>query len=89
MLLLAGRPGTNSYQYTDAASNGGIVYYRLKLYAKNGAVTYTNVLVFRMEAGLESFKVYSTVVNDNATLRISAAKSEQTFFYALLIWVVA
>jgi len=69
---------TNIYQFTDASISGGTVFYRLKLYGKNGSVSYSNVLVFRMGATTESFKVYPTIINDNATLRIAAVKNEQT-----------
>lgn len=65
--------------YTDNTILQGNTYYRLKLVSVNGQVQYSNVLVFRGEdVKKSSFKMYPSVVNDNATISISAGKSEQT-----------
>ncbi len=68
-----------NYNFTDAGnSNNGAVYYRLKLVSNNGSITYSNILAFKMDSRKESFKMYPSVINDNATIRISADKNEQT-----------
>jgi hypothetical protein len=69
----------NNYNFTDNNPAQGNVYYRLKVTAVNGEVSYSNILVFRMDGNKkETFKLYPSVINDNATLNISADKSELT-----------
>jgi Secretion system C-terminal sorting domain len=68
----------NTYNYTDNAPTA-VNYYRLKMVSFNGKVEYSNVLVFKTSVSAkESFKVYPTVVSENATVSVAAATKEQT-----------
>lgn len=65
--------------YTDNDLLQGTVYYRLKMVGADGKVQYSNVLVFRADENKkQAFKMYPSVINDNATINISAVKNEQT-----------
>jgi hypothetical protein len=69
-------PGT--YDFTDHTP-GTVNYYRLKLISYNDKVEYSNILVLKANAaGSQSFKVYPSIINDNANVSISASNKEQT-----------
>jgi hypothetical protein len=66
------------YNFTDNSPTRGNLYYRLKLISVTGSVQYSNVLVFRSEANSkERFKMYPSVINDNATVIVAAKQQEQ------------
>ena len=69
----------NSYAFTDNSNSKGNLYYRLKMVSMNGQVSYSNILVFRMDADKkQSFRMYPSLITDNATVNIAADKNEQT-----------
>jgi hypothetical protein len=69
----------NRYAFNDNNVAGNVVYYRLKLVSANGKTEYSNVLVFRLnETKQQQFKMYPSIINDNATISLSASKAEQT-----------
>lgn len=70
---------TANYNFTDNAVLQGTVYYRLKMITANEAVQYSNVLVFHAAgSNKQAFKMYPSVITDNATVNIAASKNEQT-----------
>ncbi len=70
----------NSFSFTDNAT-ASVHYYRLKMVAINGKVEYSNVLVFKTAiSGKESFKVYPSVVSDNATVSVAVNSKETANF---------
>jgi hypothetical protein len=70
---------TQHYTFNDNNLSGSIAYYRLKIVTQDGKVSYSNVLVFRLDAAkAQTFKMYPSVINDNATVAVSASKAEQT-----------
>ena len=70
---------TDNYNFTDNAVLQGNVYYRLKMITVNEVVQYSNVLVFHAAgSNKQTFKMYPSVINDNATVNIAASKNEQT-----------
>jgi hypothetical protein len=78
VLVSADQPGGN-YSYNDNTVLQKTAYYRLKMIGTNGQVSYSNVLVFRPDNdNRQSFKMYPSIINDNATVNITSDKSEQT-----------
>lgn len=70
---------TQHYTFNDNNLTGSVAYYRLKIVAYDGKISYSNVLVFRLDAAkAQTFKMYPSVINDNATVAVSASKAEQT-----------
>lgn len=70
----------DAYAFNDNAP-GAVNYYRLKMTTYNNKVEYSNILVFKTENhGKQSFKVYPSVVNDNATVSVIAGSKEQSSF---------
>jgi hypothetical protein len=70
----------DTYSYTDNAT-GAVNYYRLKMTTFNNKVEYSNVLVFKTETqGKSVFKVYPSIVQDNATVSVTAVSKVQTSF---------
>jgi len=69
----------NHYAFNDNNAANGVVYYRLKMVSANGEAQYSNVLVFRLgDAKQQQFKMYPSVISDNATVTLSASKPENT-----------
>jgi Secretion system C-terminal sorting domain len=67
-----------NYNFTDNAALQGTVYYRLKMINSNEEVQYSNVLVFHTDGNTkQAFKMYPSVIADNATVNISTSKNEQ------------
>lgn len=60
--------------YTDYPTLKGTVLYRLKMISNEGLFFYSNILMFKMNGGSETFKVFPTVVDDITTLQL---KSDQ------------
>lgn len=69
---------TSHYAFNDNNASGSVAYYRLKIVSANGQVSYSNVLAFRLNETKQQFKMYPSVINDNATVNLNAAKAEQT-----------
>jgi hypothetical protein len=68
--------GYSLYSFTDNAA-GSVNYYRLKMIAVGGKVEYSQVLVFKTGVtGKEIFKVYPSLVNEHATVSVSATGKE-------------
>jgi hypothetical protein len=71
----------NNFYFNDNIAINGNVYYRLKMIAANGAVTYSNTLTFLSAAvARESFSVYPTVIQSSATVSVKAAKAGNASF---------
>ncbi len=68
----------NNYLYTDAGINDVVAYYRLKLVSENGSISYSKILAFHADDKKEPFKLYPSIINDNATVSISSDKNEQS-----------
>lgn len=69
----------SSYSFNDNTVAQGTMYYRLKMVGMGGQVSYSNILAFRMDADKKQpFKMYPSVINDNATVNIVTDKNEQT-----------
>jgi hypothetical protein len=70
----------DSYAYNDNTP-GAVNYYRLKMTTFNNKVEYSNVLVFKPESqGKQVFKVFPSIVNDNATVSVTVTNKEQASF---------
>jgi hypothetical protein len=68
-----------NYNFNDNTALQGTVYYRLKMINSDQTVQYSSMLVFRIDGNNKQvFKMYPSVINENATVNISAAKNEQT-----------
>jgi hypothetical protein len=73
-----GTASSNLYNFTDNTSLQGTIYYRLKMTDLNGKVSYSNTLVFNMNDNTNQlFKIYPSLINDNATINIKSANGEQ------------
>lgn len=65
--------------FTDETINSGTVYYRLKMTNADNTIQYSNILTFHAPgSSQQSFKLYPSVVADNAIISIKADKNEQT-----------
>jgi hypothetical protein len=70
--------------FTDNAPAAGTNYYRLKIIAANGEVSYSNLLRFNItESAKQGFKIYPTVIANNTTINITADKTENSAFQLL------
>lgn len=69
--------GSKHYSFADADMLTGNTYYRLKMIAANGIVSYSNLLLFRLSSvGQPTLKVYPSIVNNNTTISLRADKKE-------------
>jgi len=79
VLMNTGTNTTNNYGFTDNTFLPGTSYYRLRMTSINNQVLYSNVLLFRTDNNQkQSFKIYPSVISDNATVNILSEKNEQT-----------
>jgi hypothetical protein len=70
----------NSFHYSDNMTSEQ-AYYRLKMVAPNGVISYSNILVFRSnDATAQPFKVYPSVIQSSATVNVKAGKSGPAVF---------
>ena len=70
-----------NFVYADNMLLNGQAYYRLKLVAANGSVTYSNILAFRNAAGgQDDYKVYPSLVQSSATVTVKSEKSGSAIF---------
>src|SRR5262249_29480166 len=71
----------NDFHFSDNMTVNGQAYYRLKMVAANGAVSYSNILVFRSnDVAAQPFKVYPSVIQSSATVNVKAGKSGTALF---------
>jgi len=69
---------TRTYSYTDPLfSTDKVVYYRLRIVDKDGAGTYSKVMVLRVNDIISSFSVYPNPFTDELKLQISSSKDVQ------------
>jgi Secretion system C-terminal sorting domain len=79
VLVNSAQQPAGNYTFNDNAVLQKTGYYRLKMIEANGQLSYSNVLVFRIANDTRpSFKMYPSIINDNATVNITADKTEQT-----------
>ncbi len=64
------------FSYQDQLK-AAIVYYRLKLRAANGQITYSNIIVFRSDEAATRFNVYPAIATDYFSVNINAEKRQQ------------
>ena len=65
------------YSFADADVLTGNTYYRLKLIAANGTVSYSNQLLFRSTGtGEQTMKVYPSVISNSTTISFRSDKRE-------------
>jgi hypothetical protein len=70
-----------NFQYTDNSDLNGQAYYRLKMVAANGVVSYSSILAFRSTtSGGDEFRVYPSVIRSSATVNVKTAKSGAATF---------
>ena len=68
-------PGTQGFNYTDAAPLAGINYYRLKIISPDGAFKYSVIVaLLNKEKGFELISVAPNPVKDNAILSLTSVK---------------
>ena len=69
---------TASYQYKDAATTSGVVYYRIKGLSLDGDVKFTEVKTVKLVAAeQQSFNVYPNPTQSVATLSYAAKQGEK------------
>lgn len=69
---------TRIYAYTDPLfSTDKVVYYRLRIVDKDEAISYTKILVLRVNNIISSFSVYPNPFTDEVKLQISSSKNVQ------------
>ncbi|MEO5591087.1 MAG: T9SS type A sorting domain-containing protein [Chitinophagaceae bacterium] len=79
VLLQQGNNTLKNYNFTDNGILHGTTYYRLKMTTANEVVQYSNLLIFHTGGNnKQSFKIYPSVISDNATINILSEKNEQT-----------
>jgi hypothetical protein len=68
-----------SFSFIDnsASVDNEVLYYRLKITGKNGAVKYSNVLVLRNNASKNAVTIMPNPVNDYVTIRFTADKESE------------
>ncbi len=69
---LAARGSTllQQYQFTDAAPEAGPNYYRLQMIDKDGAFTYSKVVVLKKKAGSFDYTVFPNPATDRLTIQL-------------------
>jgi hypothetical protein len=75
--------GRTNYNFTDISGINSAAYYRLKLVAVDGSISYSNVLTFRNGALAQTFKVYPSVVNSSVTVTVKGNQSGAATFQLL------
>lgn len=75
--------GKTNFNYTDNTGINAVAYYRLKMIAADGAITYSNILTFRAADGGQSFKVYPSMVNSSVTVAVKGEKTGAATFQLL------
>jgi hypothetical protein len=76
--------GKTNFNYTDMTGINNVAYYRLKMIAANGTVTYSNMLTFRSATGNnQPFKVYPSVVNSSVTVSVKGENTGPASFQLL------
>ena len=70
------------FGFADNASKSGRTYYRLKMLAPDGSVTYSNILIFGSSASAtqESLKVFPTSIQSSVTVQVKAEKAGSALF---------
>lgn len=70
---VAGGDGTLSYTFTDHSPAAGNNFYRLKMFDRDGSVTYSNIIiVLNGSQGIAISGIMPTIVRDRAKLAVSA-----------------
>jgi hypothetical protein len=71
----------NSFSFTDNAPGADINYYRLKITAVDGQISYSNLLRFNRTVSLkQAFKVYPGIIAANAAIDVHVDKAENALF---------
>lgn len=67
--------GATDYKFQDHSNDQVTSYYRLKLVNFDGSTNYSNILVFHTSQNRTGFKIFPSIVEDNATLQLNANKT--------------
>lgn len=70
--------GNSSYTFTDAASHGGAVVYRIKNVDNDGQIKYSTLLSFRNGVGSAVFRAVPTVAHSRTEVQHAAATGVET-----------
>lgn len=74
--------GDNVLAFTDNIS--GAAFYRLKVTGLDGQVSYSNVLRFNGNGALQQgFKIYPSILKNNATVNVTADRTQNASFQLL------
>lgn len=74
------KPGINHYNYTDDYGNNGRIYYRLKIFEKDGSFNYSKIVSFSpASAGLFSFTLYPNPSKGYVQLQINSKGNENIY----------
>jgi hypothetical protein len=73
----------NAYTATDTHVPSGVVYYRLQILGKDGALSYSQIISFNME-NTPSFNVYPRLITGNTPVRCTYPGATNTGFIRLV-----
>ena len=68
------------YHYQDAKSNEGNSYYRLKMVAVDGKVSYSNIIIFYSKESQNDFKIYPSIIQNSATIQLKSDRKAIAHF---------